>query len=207
MKITFKSTLLTLGSVFLFITFLSSCSDIKNAISNGKDFTKADDIKDLENMIMDHITSDMAVIKIDFRKADTDASTFSTHKGVANIHYVDPENAKKEKVIAVNLKDGSAAEDEFYNKRENFREYKGVKTTELGCGKIADNVNAAIQILVSDSISYDGIGSYYIEVNADPAKSKHKFSLEKRTGSDARKVYYDEYNFVADAEGNVKASK
>lgn len=209
MKTTIKVLSGGFCAVFLFLAFtFSSCGDIKSAFSNGRNFTEAEDVKDLEPVIMEHITPEMEVMKIDFGKAANDASTFSSHKGVASIYYVDPENPKKQKIIDVNLKDGIATENDFWKDREHHRKYTGVKNiTGLGCAKIADNVSAAGELLAADSLAYNGVGSYSIEFDSKSGDYKHKFSLERRTGSDARKIYYDEYSFIADAEGNVKPRK
>lgn len=207
MKTTSKRGLIATTLSLFMLAILASCGEIANAFSNGRDFTKADDVQDLEELIIENITPEMEVIEIVFNKADMDASMFSNSKGLAQIHYVDAENAKKKKVLCVDLKDKTVYEDPSYNEREHFRKYKGVKVEKLGCAKIADNVNAAINLLAADSLFCSGIGSYSIELDAKPEKIKHKFSLERRTGSGNRQVYYDEYSFVADLEGNVKSRK
>jgi hypothetical protein len=204
MKIIFTYLVVTLGSII----FLSSCGEIKNAFTDGPDFTVAEEISGIEEMLMKHINADMEIINIDFSKADTDVSTFSKNKGKATISYVNPENAKKKLNLDVDLKTGDVTENTLGADREHHRNYTGVKNvTALGCGKIADNIGAAGQLLAADSTAYNGIGSYKIVFDSRRGTYKHEFSLERRTGSDSRMIYYDEYSFVADADGNVKASK
>lgn len=207
MKTTLNGKLAVLCSILTLSFLFASCGDIANAFSNGRDFTNAEDVKDLDEVIMGYIDPEMQVFEIDFRKADNDAAMFSSSKGLAHIHYVDPDNAKKQKVIAVNLKDGTAYEDTTYSERERYKKYTGIKVEKLGCAKIADNVNTAIQMLAADSLDYSGIGSYTIELDAKPEKIRHRFTLERRSGSGSRTVYYDEYRFEADLEGNVKQRK
>lgn len=205
MKITVKSGLVAVTFFVLTLIILVSCSEITNIFSDGRNFTKVEEIQDLEELITGNINPEMDVIEVVFRKAESDVAMFSNSKGIAQIHFVDSENAKKKRVLCINLKDNSVYEDTMYNEREHVRAYKGAKVEKLGCAKIADNINAAINILAADSLSCDGLGTYTIVLDAKPEKIKHKFSLERRTGGSNRQVFYDEYSFIADLEGNVKS--
>lgn len=195
------------GTVLFGISLLS-CKETTTTILPGeRNFTKTEDVRDLDSLIMKHIKHEMNVIEISFKKSDNNDSAFSDSKGIVQIHYVDPENTKKKKVLAIDLKTGNTSEDTWYNEQEHFKEYTGIKPTILGCNKIADNINAAISMMASDSLNYSGIGNYDILLDPEPAKIRHKFKIEIQTGADNRKVMYDEYSFIADLDGNVQPSK
>lgn len=195
------------GAVLFGISLLSCKETAPPTLPGERNFTKAEDVRDLDSLIMKHIHHEMNVIEISFIKSDNDNATFSDSKGIVQIHYVDPKNTKKKKVLAIDLKTGDANEDVWYNEQEHFEEYKGVKPATLGCTKIADNINTAISMMASDSLDYSGIGSYDIQFGSEPSNIRHKFKIEVQTGSGHRKVIYDEYSFIADLNGNVQPSK
>lgn len=202
-----KHFLFAVSISLFFVATQTSCSDISNAFSYGRDFTKSEDVQDLEKLILDNITPEMEVIKIEFKKADNDEALFSFSKGIAEILYVNPKNAKKAIIINIDLKENKVRTDtaDSYYGKEFARRHRGVKNIQkLGCEKIANNINAAIEMMTAEDISCHGIGSYEIKPNATTDKTVHRFSLEQRGGQANRvTVNYNEYKFEADMEGNI----
>lgn len=197
-----KTGILLLGLILVQI----GCKDIVSVFNDGRNFTKEKDIQDLEELIKKNVTPEMEILEIFFRKADSDVSTYSFSRGLAEILFVNSENTKKRRLITIDLKENKAFEDTtaFYYTSVNHRPYKGIKNvTKLGCEKIAANVNSAIAMLAADSLSADGIGTYSIIFHNNPEKIEHRFTIERHTGSDSSHNYYDEYTFKADLDGNL----
>lgn len=87
----------------------------------------------------------------------------------------------------------------------------GQKLNDIDFSKIASIVNKATEKVAADNNEFSGINGFTIKPNSDPAKVSYEFMIQSRQDSKtttkggrlATEISYLEYNFVADAEGNI----
>ena len=182
---------------------LTSC----NFFSSGLNFTKPEDVKNLNGMLQKAIKKDMVVQQIMFYQ--TNNSSFSMNNDMAQIMYVDSADSRVNHALDVNLKTGDISLNELVEKQHaGGVALKGVKLDNFDFSKIPVAVNAAIAEVQKENISADGLGSFIVDFNSgDITKSTYDFSLQHRTGSQRMgrsvRYTYDEYNFSADFDGNL----
>ena len=195
------------GALLLIVSIvISSCGDL---FSYGVKFTEEKEVASLEAILEKHIDPEDEIINIQFSKAENDASNFGFHKGIIEIWFVDPDDRKQRMRYMIDIK-----KNELYLNEHRFPVYKqkgysNIKASDLGCDKIAEFVNKAIEMMDADSIKASGIGSYNIYPNSDPNKVRHSFTIEHITGSRGQGVTeYVGYDFDANPKtGEFKSKK
>jgi len=87
----------------------------------------------------------------------------------------------------------------------------GIKLSEIDFSKVASNVNTAIQMLKDEGYEADGVKSYRMSFNGNPAETVARFNVlvkgdtnfGSKNGRAALVTEYMEFDFQADAAGNV----
>jgi hypothetical protein len=174
----------------------------------GINFSKADDVKKLNELINPHITEGMLVERITFNYSKS-SSEFSFNKDMATVVYVDPENSNKRQGIDIDLKTGETSPNSFYKDYEmsKFSKTKAVALKDFDFSKIAEIVLAAQKMFEEDSLKANGLGSFEIDfTSGDMETYIYKFDIQHRTGSKnvgrRRQISYNEYALKADKDGN-----
>ena len=193
--------------IFWAVVLFCSCEG--GVFDNGVKFTDPKEVATLPAILEKHIDPEDMITKIQFRKGDSDPSNFSFDKGKIEIYYVDPEDSKKEIFYMVDVKKNEAYVEEWSEKLSypmyNKKGYKDVKVSTLGCERIAEFVNAAIEIMAAENIDADGLGIYAIYPHSDPEKVKHEFTIEHISGGGSRTINYVDYSFkVSLKDGKLK---
>ena len=188
------------GYLLLVVVLLSSC-DALDVFDNGVKFTEPSEVATLEAILEKNIDPEDKITHIQFKKGPQDQSNFSFDKGTIEVYYLDPENAKQEKVYLIDIKKGESYVDEWAEKHsrtiysKNIKSCADVKASTLGCNRIAEFVNAAIEVMAAENIKANGLGLYTIYPNSDSTQVRHEFSIEHITGGGERVTNYTEYSF------------
>ena len=195
---------LTIASCLLWaVVLLSSCGGL-DLFDYGLTFTEPNDVAKLEAILEKNIDAEDKITHIQFKKGTQDQRNFSFDKGTIEVYYLDPENAKQEKVYLIDIKKEEAYVNEWAENHsrtlysKNVKSCADVKASSLGCGRIAEFLNAAIEVMAAENIKANGLGLYTIYPNSDPAKVRHEFSVEHITGGGDRVTNYTEYSFKVD---------
>ena len=183
----------------------TSCDFFKH----GMDFREADDVAKIAAIIENNLNEGELITSLVFHKT-WDDSNFSFSKGIVKVYYVKAENPKEELMYNIDLKKNGWYDDEVSEKHKrtlygNNRGYPIANIADLGCDKIADFVNKAIEMMAAEDLKAYGIGLYTIYPHSDPAKITHTFAIEKIAGGGGNHtINYVEYDFeVKMGDGEV----
>ena len=203
-KAIIAGALLLIGSALI-----SSCGDL---FSYGVKFTEEKEVASLEAILEKHIDPEDEIIQILFTKADNDPSNFGFNKGKIELWCIDQENRKQQIKYTIDIKKNELYINEW-DKENRFpvnkqKAYSNIKASDLGCDRIAEFVNKAVEMMTDENLKANGLGSYIIYPNSDPDKVKHSFAIERITGSGQRTTEYVEYKFEASPKtGELKSKK
>lgn len=206
MKSNFKLVAISILSGLALLFSVSSC----NILSDGENFTEVESAEKINNLINKNITPDMLVYEIDFSFTRS-SSSFSFMKDGITIVYVNPENEGKLSGIDIDIKTGEAKPSSFYERTSlsPTKSFKGYTPVEVDVTTMIQSIIDAINFLYEEEgIETSGLGHCEIKFGNTPSDIVYKFKTQTRTGSTSTgrrtQVHYDEYPFVADAEGNIE---
>lgn len=169
--------------------------------------------ENLKSKLSEFIPADASVIEI--RLHQEGGSTFSTTISGANVTFIDPASnevqakwitlsgkaEEKKGIVSLSLKDSDS----------KVSPADGQKLADIDFSKIAAIVNKAGEKVTAGGNEFSGINGFTIKSNSDPAKVTYEFMIQSRqdaktttkSGRLATEISYLEFNFTADAEGNL----
>lgn len=192
---------ITLIAPFVF----ASCDSI-----SGVDLTDTKSVnKMLPAAIEKHMDPETRITEIAFMSS----GDFVKRMEIAVIKYLD-ESTEKPMSITIPLAGNQKPRDPKEIKSTVGRkseENNGVKLRDIDFSGIAGNIDVALEAMNEEGIQFDGIDSYYMYINSDPAKTRHNFTLESKAGSDLGtrhgrlvvETSYYKFEFEVDADGIV----
>lgn len=168
----------------------------------------------LKPKLVEILGEDVGVLEI--RLSEGGGTTFSTTIVGARVEYFEPGSDElKSKWITLEGKtegkDMTVLPKASVPGRSKPTSADTQKLGSIDFSKIASIVNKAGKMVEDAKDEFSGVHSYCIKMNADPAKVVHTFAIQSRQGSKtttksgrlATEISYVEYEFEADAAGNV----
>ena len=165
--------------------------------------------KKLRSKIEKHIDPQATIFEIDMGTT----SDFSTEMDVAVITYIEPSSTEvKRGNFDIQGKQPPRDTSNFVDRKyKNLTVEDGIKLCDVDFSQIASNVSKGVEIIEPEGVKLDGIGMYRMKFNKDASKIVHEFSILSRAGTEmgtqhgraALITNYYEFDFTADAEGNV----
>jgi hypothetical protein len=206
-----KKNYLILLAACLVAGMTFSCKDLKDAFSSGINFTNAEEVQQLNEILHNAIPDDMVVHDISFSYSLSNSS-FSFCKDEATVTYVDPDDKTLDHGLVINLKTGETKPDTWKEEHRSSirRELKGVSVKDVDFSVIAGYVNKAIEQLNTEkNIQPNGLGSFRISFDSGKLDDyKYSFAIQHRTGSTrsgrTERISYDEYDFNVKQDGTFK---
>ncbi|MDR2936296.1 MAG: hypothetical protein LBU80_03010 [Rikenellaceae bacterium] len=204
---------LLLGVVFAATGFYS-CDTI-----SGVDLTNAVSVeKMLPARLEKHIDPEAAVFTIRFGTT----SDFSVSMDVASVDFIAP-GAAAATNYAITIpgnqppREGRVIEAPRYDPltgglvSRKLTPENGVRLREVDFSQIASNIAKGVAIMAERKMTLDGIETYTITLTPDPPRVAHTFRLTNKAGTElgakngraAPITEYYEFDFIADAQGNV----
>lgn len=202
--------ILLLALVALTALANTSCGD-----TGGVNLTDAESVRrNLPGLLEKHVDPQAVVTEISFMGS----GDFVKSMDVAVVRYFAP-GSDGIRGVSITLSGGArnARESRVVGVSARRTPDTGVKLADVDFSKIASNIAKGVEIIAGyaeetgQSVKFDGIGIYRIELAGDPAGVMHKFSLESRAGAEMSTArgrlehvtnYYT-FEFEADADGNV----
>lgn len=199
-----KKTVYLLFATFILLS-LKSC----DSISGIKITDQASIDKMISSKIEKHIDPDASIFEISF----LNTADFSLEMDIVsvvlllqgaeepiqlNITVSGNQEPRETKVLSSRLKNRTAD--------------SGLKFSEVDFSKIASNIDKAAQIMQSEAYDLSGVKSYTMATSANRDDVKHSFelrskdgtSLDTKNGRAAMVTEYYEFNFTANADGEVE---
>ena len=158
----------------------------------------------LVSKLIKQIDPEASVLQIDMVPG---TNGFSKRVGNAMVTFVAP-GSDKVKCLAVYLTGNYDPRD--WTVDHDLRERKadtGLKISEIDFSQIASNLLQAEAAVKEAGDDFSGIGIYSIELDGDPAKVLHEFSLQSKAKDQSEagrdEILYLSYDFAADAKGEL----